>query len=130
MNSTIPTHAYLVSFDNGESYEDYYREPLWLCYSREQAEAIVAEAVAWVAEQKELAPPNPYRLNNERKPSLPPMTDEELAALYEARNQYIAALKPPYGLVDLVEVVDRNSDGSLIITELPYFEHRDTPPLS
>lgn len=118
--STTPSVVYLLSFDNGKQWEDYWASPLFLVSTRERADAIIKQCTDWIAMQRESLPPDPMGTQPERE-----ITDEEYAAMSHARSHHILSLKPPYGITELLEVVEPNgvgSRGQVTVREISYLE--------
>lgn len=116
--------AYLISYDNGEQYEDHNRVPLFLVATRKRADAIVAKAAAWVEAQRETLPPTVNDVEAKRAESgEPPLELNAWHAAFDVRKDHIAALKPPFGIASLREAVGDayGARGYLTVTEVPYY---------
>jgi hypothetical protein len=104
-------HIYLITYDNGESYEDYDKYPILACRTMKHANEVLAKMNAWVE-----------RAKANRPPDIDYDADAELIESQEAfRREYVASLKPPYHIPELVRMAtDRYLDyQKLTIEKLP-----------
>ncbi len=111
---------FLLSFDNGQSWEDHHVSPVLVVDTRTRAEAIVADVDAWVAAKREKLPPCPYEVTCQRIDACQPeLTDEEYAVMNDKRQAWIAASRPPHGITDAREMLT-SPGASLVIGEIPF----------
>lgn len=115
-----PPTLYLLSYDNGQQWEDHHVSPLFVVATRARAEAIVIEVAEWVAAKRAKLPPCPYETTCERvEADQPEPTAEEYTAMHDKRQAQIAAVKPPHGITNVREMLT-TGHGSLVIRELPF----------
>lgn len=114
---TSPTKAYLISYDNGQSYEDHHREPLFLVPSHEEAQRIVSVSKAWIDTARDQRPEDPFAVYQRDG------SQEEYQQAYDAVKAYTARLVVPFGIEELRETVGPypDRDGYLVVTEIPYW---------
>lgn len=112
-----PTKVYLISYDNGQSYEEHHREPLFLVPSHEEAQRIISVSKGWIDTARAQAPESHYDVYNREG------TEEEQDAAEKAFKAYIARLVVPFGIDELKSAVGplRDEYGKLVMTELDYW---------
>lgn len=115
---------YLISLDNGESYEDHHRDPVCIVPDQQAAAAEITRLKSWVTRHQKGVPVQP-------DDSWPEERDSEAVGAYdcvmarwrESVEAYLATLKPPYGETGFLRMVEGEgfgSDGHLRADELPF----------
>ena len=102
-------NAYLISYDNGESYEDHAQIPLCVVPTEARAKARIAEWLEWVEAQRAKMPEEPHWDKGE----------EMFERMGQARETFWKALKPPDEITCLISLVsDEYNRGSLRYREV------------
>lgn len=100
----------LISYDNGQLYEDHRTTPVCVVPTKKRADKLIARCIKWVRKTKEGVPPVP-------EASMP--DDNEYFKAISAREEHIHKLKPPYGFPELIDMVWDDQDlGSLILEDI------------
>jgi hypothetical protein len=98
--------AFLISYDNGESYEDHHVSPLCIVPTKVRAELRIAAWLAWAEKTRRALPAYPELT----------MSEDDYAKQYLVYQKALDAIKPPRGLDALRDLV---IGGSLTFTKLP-----------
>lgn len=115
---------YLISLDNGESYEDHHRSPVCIVSTEAAAKVEIARIMKWV-ESKRIGVPEQPDL------SWPDDNDDESTRVYNVTmarwtddvDVYLRTLKPPHGEDGLIAMVRGEGGGSnahLLSIKLPF----------
>ena len=104
---------FIIQYDNGESWDDHRRYPLFVVRSKPRAQIWVARWLKWVEVKK-------TKLEALPLPVYDDFHDEaEQNGLIEARETYLKALRPPRGITELIGMVGNayggDSQSSLLI---------------
>ncbi len=120
MVRTSNRSLFLISFDNGESYEDHNRDPLWFVKTEAAAKRVVAKMDKWLEKQRDQLPEKPVVANY--------ATEDEWWAAHEEWEKNVMTLVPPYGLVGFLDNLRWGRDASLMISEIPLMPSK--PPFT
>lgn len=97
-------NAYLIYYDNGESYEDHTQIPLCVVPTEARAKARIAEWEKWAERKRKKLPVEPDPEGSE-------VIHEDMC---KAREAFWRSLKPPHKLDSLISLVsDEYNRGSL-----------------
>lgn len=88
-------HQYLISYDNGEPYEDHHVSPILIVATEARAKEVIAEMEAWVAETKTKMPRYP---DGE-------VSEEAYEKWLNLDSAFRATLKVPHEALCLVSMV-------------------------
>lgn len=108
---TMSRSAFLISYDNGESYEDHQVTPICIVPTKKRAEVKIAAWMTWAKEAASRLPPLPDWQNRED-------AHTQLIEYDTARN----ALKVPHGFDELRYLTPSpygSAQGSLTFAKLP-----------
>lgn len=105
---------FLISYDNGESYEDYRTTPILVAPTMEAAEEAKTKMEGWVSDKKAFL---------EKKLGDRPDFDygERFGQWVSRREGLVAKMKPLFGEYSLIEMLGNaynDSQGSLYITKI------------
>jgi|GEM_PF-2923135 hypothetical protein len=100
--------AYIIEYDNGQSYEDHSSSVISVAMTQPDATREVARLSTWIENKIKQAPPSPDM-------DLP---DEEYLRQHDLRNEWLAKLKCPHGANCLRDAV-RERCGSVRFYSVP-----------
>ena len=100
---------YIISYDNGESYEDHSQIPICVVPTEARAKARIAQWLKWVDAQRAKMPEEPD----------PARTDEVYEKQVKRREAFWGTLKPPHQIGCLVSLVsDEYNRGCLVYDKI------------
>lgn len=79
--------AYILEYDNGESYEDHRTEVIAVLLDKDAAAREAGRLNTWMKRKAAMAPEDPDT----------DLSDDEFSAALEKRNAYFAKLRCPHG---------------------------------